>query len=300
MYKRYVEFNISVSTNGGTNWTNVWSFDDINVFFTDWTWKDSILPNNDAIDLSAFAGENDVQIAFQYYSNTTLSAAQQEFSIDDITVYAPGAKKLKCSAGGPYEWWWSMQYEYLIDPGVRFHGTLENGTAFTQWLWDFGDGNTSAIPYYPIHFFNNIGTYNITVTVIDNTTTPPRIAFNQTTITLFLLKPPEMDIEVQPFSLGIKADINNAAEYNATYVNWTMKIAWGPFQIFQIFEKHVGNGTIEKLPGGSSTTIRSKLYFVGFGLINIIFSVNPENMPGIVKHSRAIKIGPLVMVLPDK
>lgn len=300
MYKRYVEFNISVSTNGGGNWTKVWSFNNVSVFFTDWTWQDSILPNNDPIDLSAFAGEKDVQIAFQFYSNKTTSADQQEFSIDDITVYAPGVQLIKCSAGGPYEWWWPMQYEYIIDPGVRFHGNLENGTVRTQWLWDFGDGNTSSIPYYPIHFFNEIGTYNITLTVIDNTTTPPRIAFNHTTITLFLLKPPEIDIETQPVSLGIKAIINNAGEYNATYVNWTIRIAWGPFQIFQIFEKDVGNGAIEKIPAGSSATIRSKYYFFGFGLINIIFTVYPENLPGIIKHCRGIKIGPFALVLPQK
>jgi hypothetical protein len=299
MYKHYAELNISVSTNGGANWTNVWSFDDIDVFFTDWTWQDSILPGNDPIDLSAFAGENNVQIAFQYYSNTTASADQQEFSIDDIIVYTPGAQNFNCSAGGPYEWWWSRQYDYIFDPGVRFHGDLENGTALTQWFWDFGDGNTSNVPYYPIHFFNDIGTYNITLTVIDNTTTPPRIAFDRTTITLFLLKPPAIDLKLPMVSFGIKADINNDGEYNASYVNWTMKIAWGPLQIFQIFEKAVGNGTIEKITVGSTATIRSKLYFFGFGRINIMFTVYPENLPGIEKSYRGIKIGPLVFILSE-
>lgn len=298
MYKRYVEFNISVSTDGGGNWTRVWSFDDVNVFFTDWTWQDSIIPNNDPIDLSAYAGQNDVLIAFQFYSNKTLSADEQEFSIDDIEVYAPGVQLLKCNAGGPYEWWWSMQYEYIVNPGVRFHGSLENGTVFTKWLWDFGDGNTSTIPYYPIHFYNDIGTYNISLTVIDNSTTPPRIAFDYTTINLFLLKPPEIDIEAQPFSLGIKATINNGGEYNATYVNWTIRIAWGPFQIFQIFEKNVGNGTLEKILAGSSASIRSRYYFFGFGLLNIVFTVYPENIPGIIAHYRALKIGPFALVFP--
>ncbi len=140
------------------------------------------------IDLSDFIGENNVQIAFQYYSNTTASADQQEFSIDDINVIATGVgKNFTCDAGGPYSWWWSMQYEYLPN-GVRFHGNVTNGTIFTQFLWDFGDGNTSSFHLTQIQsiFITEIGTYNITLTVKDNTFTPPRINVNRTTIDTIL------------------------------------------------------------------------------------------------------------------
>ncbi|MBN1860823.1 MAG: hypothetical protein JW840_05110 [Candidatus Thermoplasmatota archaeon] len=300
IYKRYVEFNISVSTDGGGNWTKIWSFNDVGNFFVDWTWQDTIIPNNNPIDLSAYAGEKDVKIGFQYYSNTTTSADYQEFSIDDINVYAPTVSTLSCDAGGPYEWWWPMQYEYLVNPGVRFHGSMKNGNALTQWLWDFGDGNTSIMPYYPIHFYADIGTFNVTLTVIDNTTTPPRIAFSETTVTLFLIKPPEIDIEAQSLSLGVKANIVNDGEYNASFVNWTMQVSWGPFQIFQIFDKDIGNGTVENIEAGTSATIRSKYYFFAFGLINIVVTAYPENIPGIIKHIRGIKIGPLVLTLPQR
>jgi len=297
VYKRYIELNISVSTDGGATWTKTWSFDGVGKFFTDWTWQDSILPDNKPIDLSAFAGENDVKIAFQYYSNTTVSAEYQEFSIDDITVYAPpGGTIITCSAGGPYAWWWPMQYEYTPN-GVRFHGNVINGTLRTQWLWDFGDGDTSVIPYYPFHFYAEVGIFNVTLTVKDNTTTPPRIAFSRTTVNLFLIKPPEIDIVAQKIiSLGIKADINNGGEYNASYVNWTMKISWGPLQIF---EKIVANGTCENIVAGSSETIRSPLYFFGFGRMHFIFEANPENLPGIIKHYNGLKIGPLVFIFKE-
>ncbi len=295
VYKKYVDFNVSVSTDGGTNWTKIWSFNSVGRFFHDWIWYNTILPNYTPIDLSAYAGKKDVKIAFQYHSNNITSADFQEFSIDDILIYASGPDPIACNAGGPYEWWWPMQYDYT-PAGVRFKGNVTGATLGTQWLWDFGDGITSAIPYYPIHLYNDIGTYNVTLTVKDNTTSPPRIAFDSTTVNLFLIEPPEMEITVQRMSLGIKTDIKNSGDYNASFVNWTMKISWGPLQII---EKKVANGTLDNILAGSTTTIRSPLYFFGFGRIHIIISVYPENIPGVVKHYNGLKLGPLVFVFNE-
>ncbi|MBP1662480.1 MAG: C-terminal target protein, partial [Thermoplasmatales archaeon] len=224
VYKRYAEFNISISTDGGVNWTNIWSFDDMDMGvppnpFTDWKWYESNYLDQEPIDLSAYIGESDVRIAFQYYSNTTSSADQQEFSIDEINVIASGpGTNFTCDAGGPYSWWWMMQYEYFPN-GVRFHGNVTNGTIFTQYLWDFGDGNTSiSIPLNsdPVHFYNEIGTYIVTLTAKDTSFTPPRINISRTTVTLFLLKPPEINITAPMFSIGIKATINNIGDYNCS------------------------------------------------------------------------------------
>ena len=103
----YVEFNISISTDGGSSWTKIWRFNDITTIFEDWEWYNTIYPSNKPIDLSAYAGYPDVKIAFQYYSNTTQEAHCQEFSIDDIRVFAVGGSgnPLECDAGGPYYWW---------------------------------------------------------------------------------------------------------------------------------------------------------------------------------------------------
>ncbi len=304
LYKRYVEFNISVSTDGGATWMKIWSFDNMTlgvppVPFKDWTWYDSIYPNYKPIDLSAFAGENDVKIAFQYYSNTTESAEEQEFSIDDIEVIAKGIGGLEADAGGPYNWYWPRQYDYWPTQGVRFHGSVNNSTMIPPptTIWDFGDGNTSIFPYNvnPVHFYTNIGTYIVSLTAKDYSVTPPVISVDYTTVTLFLTPPPTLDIEVEAMSIGIKANIINGGQYNATYVDWTMNVSWGPFQIFRIFNKTVGNGTIENILVGSSATIRSKLYFLGFGIINIDITARPENLPDSYDHFKAIKIGPLVV-----
>jgi hypothetical protein len=293
IYKRYIEMNISVSTDDGITWNPVWSFDNVGRFFHDWIWYDSILPKNDAIDLTAYAGQPNVKIAFQYYSNTIEQQDEQMFSIDDITILGNGTLPFSCDAGGPYEWWWPMQYDYS-PTGVRFHGNVTGaGPLGLDWLWDFGDGNTSKTAYYPHHFYEEIGLYNITLNIKDNSTTPARVTISHTTAKLFLIKPPEIDVTPQKMSLGIKAIIKNSGEYNASFVNWTMKISWGPFQIR---EKLVGNGTCNCIVCKSSETVRSRLLFLGFGKIHIILSAQPENIPGVMKHFTGLKIGPLVFV----
>lgn len=300
-YKRYIELNISISIDGGVNWTNIWSFDDMDMGvppnpFTDWDWYESNYLDQKPIDLSDYIGESDVRIAFQYYSNTTASADQQEFSIDEIYVIARGpGTNFTCDAGGPYSWWWPMQYEYFPN-GVRFHGNVTNGTIFTQFLWDFGDGNTSlSIPLNtdPIHFYNEIGIFNVTLTVKDTTFSPPRINVSRTTITLFLLKPPEINITAPKISIGIKATINNVGEYNATFVGWEINISWGPLQLR---EKTISHGSIANLEAGSSETIQSYGYFFGFGRLHIMVTAIPENQPGLIKNFNGFKIGPFVFV----
>ncbi len=299
LWKQYVEFNISVSTDGGVNWTTIWSFNDMNIGpnpFPDWTWQDTIYPNHKPIDLSAFAGQTDVRIAFQYFSNSTMEPEEQEFSIDDILVIGKGIGGLDADAGGPYSWYWPMQYKLLSTPGVRFHGTVNNASVMTTTLWDFGDGTTTLFPFNvrPIHFYESVGTYNVSLTATDYATTPPKISIDYTTVTLFLIPPPAIDIKVEGMSIGIKADIINGLQYNATYVNWTVNISWGPFQIFRSFDKTVGNGTIDTIEAGSTTSIRSSLYFFAFGILDIEVIVRPENLPESREVFNALKIGPLV------
>ena len=100
-----------------------------------------------------------------------------------------------------------------------------------------------------------------------------------------------IDIIIQKPSIGIKAEVNNPGERNASYVNWTIVVHWGPLQIF---EKMVGNGTIERIAPETSEEIRSGLYFFGFGRIHIVITAEPENLPGVIKHFDAFKIGPLI------
>jgi hypothetical protein len=293
-FKRYVELNVSVSTDGGGNWTNAWSFDDVYEYphhFNDWTWY------LQSINLSSYTlGENDVKIAIQYYCNCTTEWEEQMFSIDDIFVLGNGTVGFGCDAGGPYDWYWDKQNDYPpYFRGVQFHGIFWNASAPVQWLWDFGDGNTSTLPQYTWHFYNDVGIFNVTLTVTDNKTSPPRVAFSKTTVKLFLFPPPPLDIKLKKIALGLVADIINNGSYNATYVNWTMNMSWGLPKIFK--EKTIGNGTCDNIVSTTSQTIRSKYYSFGFGRIHVTIRANPENLPLVEKGFYGWKIGPLVFVL---
>ena len=275
--------NVSISTDAGSTWTLIWSEDYIAGVFPTWEWIYS-----KEIDLSYYAGETDVKIGFQYYSNSTEQWQAQEFSIDDIQVSAENTS-FACHHHGPYEWHAPKQYEYFI-PGVRFRGSAEGGKMPYHYYWDFGDDNSSTLKD-PIHLYEILGVHNVTLRVEDSSN-PPRVAVNETYADIFLIPPPDINIHLRLISFGIKADIENPGEYNATYVNWTMVVHWGPLQIL---EKLVANGTIERLASESTETIDSG-YFFAFGRLHITISVYPENLGGLIKHFHAFKIGPFVFV----
>jgi PKD repeat protein len=50
---------------------------------------------------------------------------------------------------------------YFTDNSVDYDGNI------TEWLWEFGDGNTSTIQH-PTHQYSNTGIYEVTLTVTDN------------------------------------------------------------------------------------------------------------------------------------
>lgn len=293
-WKDYIDLNVSVSTDNGSIWTLVWSDDTITGNYTSWKWFNTNMGKN--IDLSAYAGQGSVMIGFQYYSAVTTESASQEVSLDDIIVWAENTTgvALECSAGGPYEWCWDTQQDYT-PPGVRFHGVLEGQQWWKcKWFWDFGDNSTSTMPLTAIHDYKTVGFYNVTLMVIDNSSTPQRIAFDYTTIYIFVMPPPAIDIHISTVSLGIQATVENGGEYNATRINWTMMARWGIAR-----EKEVAAGTIDRLePDTTSAPIKSG-YFFKFGLIRIEISALPENLPGVIKNYLGFKVGPLVYIIKE-
>jgi hypothetical protein len=288
-WKDYIDLNVSISTDNGSTWTLLWSDDYIPGNYTSWMWIDTNMGN--PIDISAYSGNSQVKIGFQYYSDISDLATYQELSIDDIFVFAESIiNPLNCSAGGPYEWCWDNQHNYF-PAGVRFHGEINEPQWWKcKWFWDFGDNSTSTTPFTPIHDYKDIGVYNITLRVIDNSTSPHRITFDHTTVRIFLMPAPEIDIQMSTFAWGIQATIRNDGTYNATLINWTMVARWGIMQ-----ERKVANGTIEKVgPNEISIPMKSG-YFLKFGMMRVEISALPENIPGLNKEFNALKIGPFVL-----
>jgi len=275
--------NVSVSTNGGTSWTKIWTTKGQSGFpqynFSLW---------NMPIALSDYRNESNVMIGFQFYSNTEEEAIAQYFAIDDILIWTTGPVNFSCDVGGPYKWWWSMQLQYM-PIGVRFHGQVSPGfnPFLCHWLWDFGDGTTSQLPLTTWHYYDKTGLYNITLQV----TYGKNVSFDNTTLYLFLMPPPDLGVKLKTSFGGLQAEINNPGEYNATNVSWSMKVFLGPLQMR---EKIVANGNIDDLGNHTTVPIKSN-YFFGFGRIHVEIMVTPENIGGIDKHFYAIKIGPIIL-----
>lgn len=54
----------------------------------------------------------------------------------------------------------------------------------TDWIWEFGDGNTST-DFEPVHTYNNVGTYNVRLIAIDTSTCNKRDTSAYFAITVF-------------------------------------------------------------------------------------------------------------------
>ena len=281
-----IHFNVSISTNGGINWTKIWTANDQSGF-PEYEWTEKGMP----IELSEYRNESNVTIGFQFFSNTTEGAIAQFFAIDDILVITDAPVNFTCDAGGPYYWWYYRQLDYIPN-GVRFHGAVTEGynPLTCKWLWDFGNNKTSQTPLHSWNFYDLIGVYNVTLQV----TYGDLVALDNTTVEIFLLPPPNLTIALNRISFpGIQAKINNPGDYNATYVNWSMHVFLGPLKIR---ERIVANGTIEDIGSRSTASIESK-YFFGCKFIRIVIAATPDNIPGIEVNFDALKFGPFTVSL---
>ena len=108
------------------------------------SWKDGVSPggakNLAAIDLYAD------------------SAASTSVYWDDFLLDRPNP--LTCDANGPYEG--------NIMEDIEFDSTVTGGIPPYEYLWDYGDGNTSSGDPHPTHNYANAGNYTATLTVTDS------------------------------------------------------------------------------------------------------------------------------------
>jgi hypothetical protein len=285
VWKDVIDLNVCITLDDGKTWAVIWNEDNLDPFVS-WTWQDS-----DDIDLSAYAKEPNVKIGFRYYSNNITDTCAQEFSIDNIEIYC-NSKEFVCDAGGPYEIAWSWNRIY----GVQFHGTVMGGKLpYSNWAWDFGDGNTSKVRYSPKTTYNDIGTYNVTLIVTDSAK-PRNIAFDYTIVKVVETPPSSIEISIKP-SIGIIAEVKNTGTLNVSYLNWTMIIEWGPSKVLK---KEVGNGIIPFIEAKSLTSIKSSYYLIWFGFIRVTIEIKPLNTYGAEIQQMVFIIGSFVLPLSSR
>jgi gliding motility-associated-like protein len=75
---------------------------------------------------------------------------------------------------------------------IEFDNTTLGGESF---VWDFGDGSPTSDEAYPVHTYQNPGTYSVSLQVVDNNTCNIR---DDTTITIQVFGPPSAAFSFTP------------------------------------------------------------------------------------------------------
>ena len=74
--------------------------------------------------------------------------------------FGASVEPLSCDAHGPYEG--------NVMEDIEFDGTATGGTPPYEFLWDYGDGNSSSGDPHPTHNYANSGNYTVILTVTDS------------------------------------------------------------------------------------------------------------------------------------
>ncbi len=279
-YADLCDLNIYISTNG-TTWDLIWCEDQYahpSKEFESWIWYEANMGNH--IDLSEYAGENDVFIGFQYYSNDSSNGCQ--IYLDDVLVYGndPSPNPLTCNSNGPYSG--------KAAETIYFYGDASGGQQPYLYRWDFGDGTSYNYQKNPTHKFYKIGIFNVTLRVTDSRLPDRRFDINYTFVQIGKPNPgpPKLKIVNITGGLGLKATILNEGEANATQIGWEIHSRGGLFNVFDKKE----NGTIDDLPPGETQDIRLR-YYVGFGRMHIKITAEAIDVEATPRERDGLKVG---------
>ena len=112
-------------------------------------------PENDGVYLSDSLGVHEHWDTTENIFSSDRYSGVQNNGIDYVAFHG---EEFDADAYGPY-------YS-IINKQVQFTGSANNGIEPYEWLWDFGDGNTST-EQNPIHTYLVSSNYTVTLTVTD-------------------------------------------------------------------------------------------------------------------------------------
>jgi len=196
------------------------------------SWKDGVssggAKNLAAIDLYA----DDLASTSVYY--------------DDFLLDRP--QPLSCDADGPYEG--------LVDEEIQFDGTAAGGKPPYEYLWYFGNGDTSTVED-PVYAYSEPGVYTVNLTVTDS---DQNTAWDETIATIEGL--PILEIGAITGGNGITAVIKNVGNADATDVEYNIAIEGG-----LIITPRADSGDLGTIAPGDSETVTFGPIGIGLGIL---------------------------------
>ena len=112
-----------------------------------------------------------------------------------------------------------------------------SGPAINTWLWDFGDGSTSA-EQNPFHSFATPGDHTITLTVSSNASGP-----DVATTTISLLPAPQVGFTVTEACEGLTTQFNDTTSLPTGLTQRTWDFGDGPLGSSDAAPTHVFHRT---------------------------------------------------------
>ena len=165
---------------------------------------------------------------------------------DDLSLEEP--QPLSCDADGPYEG--------LVDEEIQFYGTAAGGKPPYEYLWDFGNGDTSTVED-PVYAYSEPSVYTVNLTVTDS---DQNIAWDETIATIEGL--PILEIGAITGGNGITAVIKNVGNADATDVEYNIAIEGG-----LIIIPKTDSGDLGTIALGDSETVTFGPMGIGLGII---------------------------------
>ena len=150
------DLRIDLSTDCGQTFTQVYFKDGQNLATgntstTSWSPSSDLDWRNDTVDLSSYVG-NEITLRF-----VNISGWGNNLYVDNINVELLGALPPIAN--------FKSDVSYTCDGIVTFEDI--SGNSPSQWLWDFGDGNTST-QQNPSHTYLTSGIYNVSLQVTNS------------------------------------------------------------------------------------------------------------------------------------
>jgi PKD repeat protein len=149
--------------------------------------------------------------------------------------------------------------------------------SIVNWTWNFGDGNRSYAQN-PTHQYNNLGTYTVCLTVIDNdgindSVSKDVIINNPVTV---------LDLNITG-GIGISINTKNVGDYNATNVTTRITITGGILNHINMTRN--GSFVSALLP---DDILKGKVYPIGLGPITVHVTVSADNAAPVTNTAEGI------------